>query len=244
MLAANEAVATALGEAGFPVLYRIHEDPDEDKLNATLAFLGKMKIGGPKGGSATPKDLQRLLAKVEGKPQQRLVQTLVLRSLRLARYSPEHTIHFGLALENYCHFTSPIRRYPDLVIHRLLRAFTEAKKPAQAKALVGDLVGTGEQSKSVMETARPRPASASASEAPSRCSYMQSRVGKAYAATVTSVAQFGFFCEIDPFPAEGLVSLASMSDETTTTTTRRIIAWSAPARSAASTSKRQTVGSA
>jgi ribonuclease R len=210
MLAANEAVATALGEADFPVLYRIHEDPDEDKLNATLAFLGKMKIGGPKGGSATPKDLQRLLARVEGKPQQRLVQTLVLRSLRLARYSPEHTIHFGLALENYCHFTSPIRRYPDLVIHRLLRALTEAKKPAQAKALVGDLVGTGEQS-SVME----RKAEACEREClkAKQVRYMQSRVGKAYAATVTSVAQFGFFCEIDPFPAEGLVSMASMSDD-------------------------------
>jgi exoribonuclease II len=99
-----------------------HEEPDPDKLNETLVYLGKLKLGSPKGGSVTPKDLQRLLSKVEGKPEQRLVQTLILRSLRLARYSPGHDIHFGLALSDYCHFTSPIRRYPDLVVHRMLKA--------------------------------------------------------------------------------------------------------------------------
>jgi len=210
MLAANEAVATELREAGLPVLYRIHEEPDPDKLDETLGFLGKLKIGGPKGGAATPKDLQRLLAKAASSPQQRLIQTLILRSLRLAKYSPVHTIHFGLALEDYCHFTSPIRRYPDLVIHRLLKARLAGKSPAQAKALVGDLVIVGEQT-STME----RKAEGCERECikAKQIRFLEARLGQTFPATVVSVAQFGFFCEIDPFPADGLVSLGSLSDD-------------------------------
>jgi ribonuclease R len=210
MLAANEAVATELREAGLPVLYRIHEEPDADKLDDTLAFLGKLKIGGPKGGAATPKDLQRLLARAASSPQQRLIQTLILRSLRLAKYSPIHTMHFGLALEDYCHFTSPIRRYPDLVIHRLLKARIAGKTPAQAKAIVGDLGLTGEQS-STME----RKAEACERECikAKQIRYLEARLGQTFPATVVSVAQFGFFCEIDPFPADGLVSLGSLGDD-------------------------------
>ncbi len=110
MLAANESrVATELRESGYPVLYRVHEEPDEEKLGITLAFLGKLKLGVPKN-ALTPKDLQQLMLKAEKMPEKRLVHTLILRSLRLARYSPGHDMHFGLALDDYCHFTSPIRR--------------------------------------------------------------------------------------------------------------------------------------
>jgi ribonuclease R len=210
MLAANEAVAKELGDAGMPLLYRIHEEPDEDKLNDTLAFLGKLKLGSPKGGSATPKDLQRLLARAQGLPEQRLVQTLVLRSLRLARYSPGHDIHFGLALEDYCHFTSPIRRYPDLVVHRMLKARLAGLKPAEAKALAGDLEKVGEHS-STME----RRAEACERDCvkAKQVRYLEARLGQVYAATVTSVVHFGFFCEIDAFPAEGLVPVGSLRDD-------------------------------
>ena len=210
MLAANEAVATELREAGLPVLYRIHEEPDEDKLNDTLAFLGKLKIGGPKGGSATPKDLQRLLARAASSPQQRLIQTLLLRSLRLAKYSPIHTQHFGLALEDYCHFTSPIRRYPDLVIHRLLKARLMGKTPAQAKAVVGDLALTGEHSSAMERKAESCERDCVKAK---QIRFLEARLGQTFPATVVSVAQFGFFCEIDPFPADGLVSLGSLGDD-------------------------------
>ena len=210
MLAANEAVARELGEHSIPLLYRIHEEPDEDRLNDTLAYLGKLKLGAPKGGAATPKDLQRLLARVEGRPEQRLVQTLVLRSLRLARYSPNHDIHFGLALEDYCHFTSPIRRYPDLVVHRMLKARLASLDAKAVKALAGDLVAVGEQC-SVME----RRAEACERDCikAKQVRFLEARTGKIFAATVVSVLQFGFFCEIDAFPAEGLVGLGSLRDD-------------------------------
>jgi len=210
MLAANEAVAKELREAGMSLLFRIHEEPDEDKLNDTLAYLGKLKLGSPKGGSATPKDLQRLLARAEGRPEKRLVQTLILRSLRLARYSPGHDIHFGLALEDYCHFTSPIRRYPDLVVHRMLKARLAGLSPSAAKAQAGDLEKVGEHS-STME----RRAEACERDCvkAKQVRYLEARLGQVYAATVTSVVHFGFFCEIDAFPAEGLVPLGSLRDD-------------------------------
>lgn len=210
MLAANEAVAGELREAGFPVLYRIHEEPDPDKLDETLAYLGKLKLGSPKGGSVTPKDLQRLMAKVAGRQEQRLVHTLILRSLRLARYSPNHDIHFGLALEDYCHFTSPIRRYPDLVVHRMLKQRVRGATVAQAKAQAGDLVAVGEHT-STME----RKAEACERDCikAKQVRYLEQRLGQSFSAVVSSVTHFGFFCSIVPFPAEGLVPIGSLRDD-------------------------------
>jgi ribonuclease R len=200
MLAANEAVARELREAGFSVLYRVHEEPDPDKLNETLAYLGKLKLGAPKGGSATPKDLQRLMAKVAGLPQQRLVHTLILRSLRLARYSPSHDIHFGLALEDYCHFTSPIRRYPDLVVHRMLKAAKAGISFAEA----GEHTSTMERKAEACERDCVKA---------KQVRYLSTKLGQAFEAVVTSVTHFGFFCEIVPFPAEGLVPVGSLRDD-------------------------------
>jgi ribonuclease R len=210
MLAANEVVARELREAGIPLLYRIHEEPDPDKLDDTLAFLGKMKLGAPKGGSATPKDLQKLMAKVEGLPQQRLVHTLILRSLRLARYSPQHEIHFGLALEDYAHFTSPIRRYPDLVVHRMLKQRIKGATPAQARQVAGDLVASGEHC-----STQERRAEACERDCikAKQVRYLETKLGQVFEATVSSVTHFGFFCEITPFPAEGLVPVGSLTDD-------------------------------
>jgi ribonuclease R len=240
MLAANEAVARELREAGFSVLYRVHEEPDPDKLNETLAYLGKLgsasrpgtdhragpmpnpaavkgggrgglKLGAPKGGSATPKDLQRLMAKAAGLPQQRLVHTLILRSLRLARYSPSHDIHFGLALEDYCHFTSPIRRYPDLVVHRMLKARIAGLSPAAATAKAGISFAEAGEHTSTME----RKAEACERDCvkAKQVRYLATKLGQAFEAVVTSVTHFGFFCEIVPFPAEGLVPVGSLRDD-------------------------------
>lgn len=212
MLAANEVVARELRQAGLPLLYRVHEEPDPDKLDETLAFLGRLKLGAPKGGSATPKDLQRLMARVEGKPQQRLVHTLLLRSLRLARYSPIHAMHFGLALEDYCHFTSPIRRYPDLVVHRMLKA--RLAGAAQAKAL-GPRPGVGWVEAGEHASAMERKAEACERDCvkAKQVRFLEARLGQVFEAMVSSVTHFGFFCEIVPFPAEGLVPLGSLRDD-------------------------------
>jgi ribonuclease R len=209
MLAANESVATELREAGFPVLYRVHEEPDPDKLADTMAYLGTMKLGAPKG-NLTPKDLQKLMAQVEGKPQQRLVHTLILRSLRLARYTPGHDMHFGLALADYCHFTSPIRRYPDLVVHRMLKERLAGKSPSEVKKKYGNLEEAGLHT-STME----RKAEACERDCvkAKQVRFLSDKVGMEYPATITSVTHFGFFCEIDPFPAEGLVPLGSLHDD-------------------------------
>ena len=209
MLAANEAVASELRESGYPVLYRIHEQPDEEKMATTLAYLGKLKIGAPKG-DIKPMDLQRMIAKMEGKPEQRLVQTLILRSLRLARYTPGHDIHFGLALEDYCHFTSPIRRYPDLVIHRLLKSRIAGSGKDKAKSQIGDLEAIGLQT-STME----RKAEACERDCirAKQVRYLEDKIGQTFDVTITSVTHFGFFCEIDAFPAEGLVPIGSLKDD-------------------------------
>jgi ribonuclease R len=147
---------------------------------------------------------------MEGKPQERLVHTLILRSLRLARYSPGHDIHFGLALEDYCHFTSPIRRYPDLVVHRMLKQRIAQVGKDKAKAAAGDMEAIGIHT-STME----RKAEACERDCvkAKQVRYLETKLGQTFGATITSVTHFGFFCEIDEFPAEGLVPLGSLKDD-------------------------------
>ncbi len=210
MLAANEAVASALRKRDLPLLYRVHEKPDEEKMALTMVQLARLKLGAPRGSALTPKDLQKILARAAGTPNERLVNTLLLRSLRLARYTPGHDMHFGLALADYCHFTSPIRRYPDLVVHRMLRAgILQSKGTDVVKSIAGDLVIVGEHT-STME----RRAEACERDCvkAKQARYMMERIGEEYAATVTGVTGFGFFCEIDDFPVEGMVSLSSLPD--------------------------------
>jgi ribonuclease R len=211
MLAANEAVASELKERNVPLLYRIHENPDEERLAETLAILGRMKLGAPRGDAFTPKDLQKILKRAAGKKEERLVNTLMLRSLRLARYDPNHDIHFGLALENYCHFTSPIRRYPDLLVHRALRAAVMHGKSAGAvKAELGDVHAMGLHC-STME----RKAEACERDCvkAKQVRFLESHLGEEFEALITSVTNFGLFAEIKDFPAEGLIPLGLLEDD-------------------------------
>ncbi len=122
MLAANEAVATFLTEKKVPILYRVHEPPDLEKLQALQEFVSHFNLGlNLDGPTIDPRQLQKLLAEAEGKPEERVINQVLLRSMKQARYAPENKGHFGLAAPLYCHFTSPIRRYPDLLVHRALR---------------------------------------------------------------------------------------------------------------------------
>jgi ribonuclease R len=129
MLAANETVAEKLSTAGMGALYRIHERPDPEKVEEFCDLVASLGYRMPGDLEAIrPEDFQRVLRQIEGKPEERLVSYLLLRTMKLARYHEENLGHFGLAAEMYAHFTSPIRRYPDLVVHRALRALRRGRR--------------------------------------------------------------------------------------------------------------------
>lgn len=127
MLVCNETIAEHMFWTGIPFIYRIHEDPDEEKLTILSEFIHNLGLFLRVSGEIHPKSLQAILEQVKGKKEEIVVNTLLLRSLKQARYSPDSTGHFGLAAKYYCHFTSPIRRYPDLAIHRIIREFINGK---------------------------------------------------------------------------------------------------------------------
>ena len=118
MIAANVAAAETLEERKAPAMYRVHDQPSREKLESLREFLGTLDIRLPRGQVLRPRDFNRILAKAEGRPEARLVNEVVLRSQAQAAYDPVNIGHFGLALRRYCHFTSPIRRYADLLVHR------------------------------------------------------------------------------------------------------------------------------
>ena len=123
MLAANETVAEHMFGTHLPFVYRIHENPDEEKLTKFKEFVYNLGYTIQWTEEIHPKSFQEILEKVKGKNEETVVSTLLLRSMMQARYAPECTGHFGLAAEYYCHFTSPIRRYPDLQIHRIIKEY-------------------------------------------------------------------------------------------------------------------------
>ena len=207
MLAANEAVATWLSAEEVPCLFRIHDNPDPLKIEGLAAFaksLGLTLKSGREG--VRPGDIQRLLDDAEGLPAYPVVTQLALRSMKQARYGPEDSGHFGLAAPHYLHFTSPIRRYPDLVVHRALRAARHKAKPA----LRGDLTALGEAC-SKLE----REAEAAERELLDwkKVKFLRGREGEVFAGVVTGVARFGVFVQLDGGIAEGLVRIERLGHE-------------------------------
>lgn len=208
MLAANEAVATYLADRDLPVLYRVHEPPDMEKLLAFQTFLSHFNVGLVLGdGGVRPEALQEVLEAVRDRPEERMVNQLLLRSMKQARYSADNPGHFGLASDCYCHFTSPIRRYPDLVVHRILR---------QALAGRGRLPGTGELARlGDLLSQKERRAMEAEREivALKRCQFMHDKVGEVFEACVSDVQPFGIFVELTDVFVEGLVHISSLDDD-------------------------------
>jgi ribonuclease R len=207
MLAANEAVATWMSVEEVPCLFRVHDNPDPLKIEGLSAFaksLGLTLKSGREG--VRPGDIQRLLDDAEGLPAYPVVTQLALRSMKQARYGPEDSGHFGLAAPHYLHFTSPIRRYPDLVVHRALRAARHRAKPA----LRGDLTALGE-SCSKLE----REAESAERELLDwkKVKFLRGREGEAFAGVVTGVARFGVFVQLDGGIAEGLIRIERLGHE-------------------------------
>ncbi len=205
MLAANEAVAEHLSRLGVPFLRRVHPAPNEEKLEAFVRFADL--LGHPIRRPQDRTELQRVLRATADKPERAAVHLALLRSLKQAVYSPVPDEHYALALENYCHFTSPIRRYPDLQVHRLLEQWLRRGK---ASADLEELIALGEHC-SKMER---RAESAERELVKLKIlTYLSERLGERLDAVITGVADYGFYAQAERFPAEGLVPVSSLVDD-------------------------------
>ena len=212
MLAANETVAAHIENLNAPFLYRIHEEPSEDKLADLAEFLATLGISLPAGKKIKPLHLQKALARAKGTPEELLINTVLLRTMKQARYSHENTGHFGLAAATYTHFTSPIRRYPDLIVHRILKADMKGllKKTAYVEGLEGMLpeaaAHCSQRERTAMEAERDVTALL-------KLRFMEDKLGETYDGIITGVTQFGFFVQLRDLFVEGLVHVSSLTDD-------------------------------
>ena len=236
MLAANEAVARHFAHRDLPTVYRVHGLPDEEKLD-TFRKLARTHGFEVPEGALGPKDLNRLLHRLEGHPQQRALNQLLLRAMMQAVYTAENIGHYGLAAEHYLHFTSPIRRYPDLIVHRLLRAESEEGGTAGVRSgRRRQGISSAHAERSEAESKRERGSSLSPQrleEIATLCSereraamqaereiaafyaalFMQDKVGERFQGVVASVVEFGIFVEIEPWFVEGLVKAEDLGED-------------------------------
>jgi ribonuclease R len=213
MIAANEAVARHLTERDVPLLYRVHEGPDQDALEAIAPFLLSLGYRLPqKKDKIAPLEFQRLLESCRGTPEERVINRVLLRSMKQAVYQPENIGHFGLASACYAHFTSPIRRYPDLIVHRMLDKTLrgEKLKPNQREDLLRYLQEAGKHT-----SERERHAMDAEREMVDlkKAQFMMNKMGEEFTGFINSLANFGFFVELDDYFIEGLVKLSSLADD-------------------------------
>jgi ribonuclease R len=211
MLVANETVAQHLDEHHVPTLYRIHEQPDPLKVEVFEEFIGTMgySLGAPPN-DVKPRHFQKLVEKIQGKPEEKPIAFLMLRTMQKARYDPENQGHFGLAASSYTHFTSPIRRYPDLVVHRTLRESRQGMDGERAEQLVEDLP---EMARHTSE--RERRANEAERELVQwkKVRFMADKVGDEFEGYITGVTAFGLFIELIEHFVEGMVHVSTMADD-------------------------------
>lgn len=213
MLAANETVAEHIFRKKLPFMYRVHTTPDEEKitkLNQLLAAFG-LFLKKNQEGTIAPRDLQKILEKVKGKPEDRIVSTVSLRSMQQARYSEQCLGHFGLAATYYTHFTSPIRRYPDLIVHRLLRdtfatgTMSEDRQEQLKKWLPEAAEQCSQRERAAVDAERE-------TTDLKKVEYMSQFVGEEFDAVISSVTSFGMFVELDN-GVDGLIHISSLADD-------------------------------
>lgn len=200
MLIANETVASLFAYIDFPFIYRIHEKPSEEKLNGFKSALNAMGYN-IKGKELHPKDFQNILKEVEGKKEEQIINMLMLRTMRKAKYANYRDIHFGLSTEFYTHFTAPIRRYPDLIVHRILKYFIENKlNKINQTSLKSNLENAAEH---LSITERRSEEAEREVEDLMKCKYMTRFLGEVYEGRISSITEFGMFIEL-PNTVEGL----------------------------------------
>jgi ribonuclease R len=209
MILTNESVARAVESRGAPFIYRVHEAPDPDRLERLREFIAGLGLKLARDADRTPRALQRLLATVEGRPEEPVVSTLVLRSMKQARYSAEQAGHFGLGSRAYSHFTSPIRRYPDLVAHRIVRLALLEKREVPEE-LAGQLGAMARHS-----SAKERQAMEAERESVElkKMEYLEGHLGDVFDGTISGVTSYGMFVLLDDVLAEGLVHVSQLEDD-------------------------------
>jgi ribonuclease R len=205
MLAANVCASAFLETHKQPCLYRIHEGPTAEKLEGLRNFLQEFGLGLPGGQTPTAKDYGALLEKIKLRPDAQLLQTVMLRSLRQAMYSPDNVGHFGLSYERYTHFTSPIRRYPDLLVHRSIKAVLDGARYEPGK---WDEIGLH----CSMTERRADEATRDVNNW-LKCYYMRDRIGEEFAGTIAAVVPFGVFVALDSVYVEGLVHVSELGED-------------------------------
>ncbi len=213
MLSANETVAKHHDNLHVPFIYRIHEQPNEDKMQRFLEFITAFGIS-IKGSSdsISPKKLQKALEQIKGEAYEAVVSTMMLRSMKQAKYDIEPSGHFGLASRDYTHFTSPIRRYPDLIVHRMMRYYFKHGKnlsQEQINGLEARLQEIADQS-SKME--RKAVTAERETDALKKAEFMQDKIGQSFEAVISSVTKFGIFVEL-PNTVEGLIHISHMNSD-------------------------------
>jgi ribonuclease R len=207
MIAANEAVAHFMEESGSPFIYRIHEPPHGEAIDEFRRFISHLGYKMRKEADHSPKDFQKVLLGVQGRPEERVINNVLLRSMKWAKYSAQNLSHFGLASDSYTHFTSPIRRYPDLMVHRLLKNVLSKKEvniSEEVLARRADHLSQRERvameaEREILERYRVR--------------FMRDKIGEVFEGVISGVTAFGFFVEIKDIFVEGLVRVTSLHDD-------------------------------
>ena len=211
MLAANETIAENYYWQQIPFVYRNHEKPDTEKMKQLTAFITNfghyLKIS---NGEIHPKELQKLLEKIEGTPEEALISRITLRSMQRAQYAAECTGHFGLAAKYYCHFTSPIRRYPDLQIHRIIKEHIHGQMTEKHQAYFESVLP--EIAKHCSITERRADDAQRDTEKMKKAEYMRGLIGEVFEGVISGVTGFGIYVEL-PNTVEGLVHVSNMTDD-------------------------------
>lgn len=217
MILANVSAAQTLTKHQAEALYRIHAEPDSDRLGAFLSYLSEVGITHKIGhdSDVSPQDFTDVIEKIQGRADQELIQTMLLRSMKQAVYDHENIGHFGLALEAYAHFTSPIRRYPDLVVHRALKGIIDKQNQRRSKSggkvyTADEVEALGEQCS--MTERRADDATRDVSDW-LKCEFMLDHVGDVFAGVIASVTNFGFFVRLTEFHIDGLVHITSLEKD-------------------------------
>jgi ribonuclease R len=210
MILANVAVAHELEKSHTPTLYRVHGVPEDEKLERLASTLASLGIDARIPKTVTTRDLQAIARRVSDVSERTFIESLVVRAMPQAIYQPTNIGHFGLALNQYAHFTSPIRRYPDLIVHRTLKALIKAPGSSGRRYAVGELGALGESTSRLEKRADEADRYVSGFL---KCTYLKERIGQTFQGLITTVVEFGCFVQILDVAVDGLLHINNLRDD-------------------------------